>query len=125
MKLFTSHNTRLAALIAVDGLFFGLTNPADVPSFALIIAFLLLVATFYQLVKGLMRIGAWYGINSGHQLRLARIITGVTAIVIALGSMGQLGGRDFFVMVPFVVLTYMYTSYGRSQPERVVVASDE
>ncbi len=112
-----AHNRQfwlVASLIGADLLFFGLTNPANVPSFALIIGFLLFAATLYMLVQGFFKLGVWYGFAfSERQKRFARIVTGVIAGAVALQSMGQLSGRDLLVVVPFAVLIYMYLSYGK------------
>ena len=119
---YSSQVSRFAALVVADALFFGLTDPANVPSFALIIGFLLFAATLYQLVKGIFKLGAWYGISyTKHQLRLARIVTGVLAGTIALQSMGQLVGRDILVLIPLLLVVYLYLSYGKpiAQPVRV------
>jgi hypothetical protein len=110
----TSQHRRLAALFVADLLFFGLTDPANVPSFALIIGFLLFAATLYQFVRGLIKLGSWYGLEfTRRQQRLARIATGVMAGLVALQSMGQLGGRDILVLVPLALVAYLYTSYGQ------------
>lgn len=116
------HFWLIAAFIGADLLFFGLTNPANVPSFALILGFLLFAATLYQIVQGLFRLGVWYGIAfSERQKRFARITTGVVAGAVALQSMGQLSGRDMLVVVPFALLIYMYLSYGKQARELIRV----
>jgi hypothetical protein len=118
----SSRFRRLAALIAADLLFFGMTDPANVPSFALIIGFLLFAITLYQFVKGLIRFGSWYGLTfTQRQQRLARITTGVVAGLVALQSMGQLGGRDVLVLVPLALVTYLYISYGQAATEAVTL----
>ena len=53
------HFWLVASLIGADLLFFGLTNPANVPSFALIIGFLLFAATLYMLGQGFFKLGVW------------------------------------------------------------------
>lgn len=122
-KLFSSHTGRIAALLIVDALFFGMTDPADVPSFALIIGFLLFSATLYLFVQSLFRMGKWYGFSFGkHQQRMAKILTGVIAAIVALQSMGQLGGRDILVLIPFMLVAYLYTSYGKSSAQATPVS---
>jgi len=116
----SSHLQQLAALLVVDVLFFGFTDPAEIPSAGLIIGFLLFAVTLYQLVRGLFKIGAWYGFGfSKAQQRLARIMTAVIAAAVGLQSMGQLGGRDLLVLLPCALVAYMYVSYG-SRPVAAV-----
>ena len=111
------------ALLIVDAMFFGLTDPAEVPSFALIIGFLLFTITLYQLIKGLFVLGSWYGLRfNKQQKRFARIVTGVIAGLIALQSMGQLGQRDILVLIPLALVAYLYMSYGRSASEPVTAS---
>lgn len=116
------HTWLLTSFIGADLLFFGLTNPANVPSFALIIGFLLFVATVYVAIQGLFQLGVWYGFAfSERQKRFARIFTGVIAGAVALQSMGQLSGRDLLVVIPFALLIYMYLSYGKQARELIRV----
>ncbi len=105
---------RIAGLIVVDGLLFSLTEPRQVPSFMLIVAFILLVITIYQLMLALLLAADWYGLpGKAHRHRQARILTGVAGSLVALQSIGQLGGRDILVAVPLALLAYLYISYGK------------
>lgn len=114
------HSWLLATLIGADLLFFGLTNPANVPSFALIIGFVLFAITLYVAVQGLFRLGVWYGFAfSERQKRFARIVTGVVAGAVALQSMGLFTGRDLLVTLPFAFIIYMYLSYGKQARELI------
>lgn len=108
----------ITGLLILDSLFFGLTDPAEVPSFALIVGFFLFAATLYQLIKGLFKLGSWYGLSfAAHQRRFAKILTGVIAGLVALQSIGQLSQRDILVLIPLAMLAYMYMTYGRAYQE--------
>lgn len=107
---------RLAGLLTIDALLFGLTDPRQVPSLMLIVAFLLLVVTVYQLMLTLLLAADWYGLpGKAHRRRQARILTGVTGGLIALQSIGELGMRDILVVVPLALLAYLYISYGKGR----------
>lgn len=108
----------ILGLLVFDGLFFGLTNPTKSASVFLILGFLLVVANLYLLVRGLMAVSGWYGLSFGkHTLRTASVITGVIGGIVALQSMGQLTPRDVMVLLPFAVLTYLYSSYNQTPAE--------
>jgi len=112
-----NHRTKwpIAALILLDGLFFGFSDPAKVPPVLLIVGFGLFVASLYLLVSLLLKMARWYGISFGrHRKRAAAVVTGVAAGTVALQSMGQLSPRDVLVLLPFACLTYLYTSYGKN-----------
>ena len=103
--------------------FFGVTNPANVPSYMLIVGFVLFMASFYYLVLGMFRLGKWYGLEfSKRQVRLARIITSVTAIIVALQTTGQLSHREIFVLIPLAMITYAYMSYVHPKRETVSIS---
>jgi hypothetical protein len=112
------HTKLVLGLFSVDLLFFSLTDPLQVPSVLLIVAFLLFAVTFYQVMRQLFRLAHTYGVPVGAKAtRLARIITGVIGVLIALQSMGQLSARDIWVLIPLALLTYLYVSYGQSNRE--------
>ena len=102
----------LLGLIIADILFFGLTRPDKLPSFALIVGFLLLSATLYCLFRDLLVVASWYGIPLGkHRFRLAKVGAGLCSGLLALQSIGELGSRDVLVLLPFTLLAYVYFSY--------------
>jgi hypothetical protein len=103
----------IIGLIAADMLVFGMGNPHSAASWVLIVGYLLLVANFYVLMLGLVKLVSWYGLPvRSHRRRFVRITTGVFGGLIALQSVGQFSGRDLVVVVPLVVLAYLYFSYG-------------
>jgi hypothetical protein len=100
---------QIAGLFAVDGLFFGLTNPDQVPSVLLIVGFLLLIVTIYSLTHMLLSLGKFYGIDIHRKTPgLTGLITAVSGIMLALDSTGQLTSRDMAVMIPLTVIAYGY-----------------
>ena len=101
-----------AGLLVVDAVIFGGSDPQKVPSIMLIIAFLLLIATFYYLVRSFIKAAGWYGLKTRHPGRLAAVITVVAGFIMALQSIGELTGRDILVLLPFVVIGYLYAAYG-------------
>lgn len=115
---------QITGLIIADVLFFGVTNPTNVPSYMLIVGFVLLMTTFYYLVLGMFRLGKWYGLDfSKKQVRLARIITTITAVIVALQTTGQLSHREIFVLMPLAILAYAYMSY--ISPKRELVTAND
>lgn len=119
-KHFYKHATKwpIGALIALDGLFFGLTEPRTVAAPVLMVAFALVVANLYCVIRGGIRLARWYGISFGsHARRVALVITGVIGGVVALQSIGQLSARDVIVLLPFAAIAYLYTSYGQNSTE--------
>ena len=112
------HLWSIVSLLMIDSLFFGLTDPKNVPSWLLMVGFLLSLATLYQIVKGGLVALSWYGLPTRrHSRRLTMSITLVSAIFLALQSLGELGPRDIVVMLPFTWLTYLYFTYGRAKTQ--------
>jgi hypothetical protein len=120
MRLKASHSPKkwpLAALAAADLAVFGGTNPSSAPSIVLFIGFLLLSASFYVLLLGVLRLVAWYGVSPGKQhRRLIRLLAGVFSALVALQSIGELSPRDVLVALPLALIAYIYVSYGRREP---------
>lgn len=108
-------NKRLSrglALVAVDILFFGITDPARAPSLLLMAGFLLLTYTLYVFLSLVVVIADHNGLSLGrHRHRYVAVIASIVAMLIALQSMGELGGRDIIVLIPLAFLSYLYISY--------------
>jgi hypothetical protein len=119
MKLIASHSQHrkrgpIAALLVADLVVFAGTSPQKVPSIFLFLGFLLLVANFYVLLLGVLKLVAWYGVSPGkYRKRFIRLSAGVFSGLVALQSIGQLSNRDVLVVLPLLLLGYMYLSYGR------------
>jgi hypothetical protein len=119
------HTWKFAGLAAVDGIVFGLTNAASVPSFVLMVGFLLLSVTFYYLIRGLLTFVGLYGVSVRRKRRLAAVMTGAVSGLVALQSIGELNSRDVLVLVPLMLIGYVYTSYGKSARGLAEVRSSE
>lgn len=113
-KLQTSHLWKPAGLIIIDFLLFSLTDPHEVPSIMLIVAFLFLAATLFYLFRAVVRALNWYGIRPTHPRRLVMSVTGVISAILALQSIGELTTRDILVILPLILISYVYLSYGRA-----------
>jgi hypothetical protein len=105
----------LAGLLLLDGLFFGLTNPKELASFWLIIAFLLLAATLYRASRLGFKVLSWYGLHPKRPKRLAAGLAVIITGLLALQSIGELTDRDMIVSLPLFVLLYLYLSRGGLQ----------
>ncbi len=108
------HLWQLTGLAVADLAVFSFTNTENVPSFMLIVGFLLLMATFYNLVYSLLTFARLYGLSIRRKRRLAGSFTAVTGVLLALQSMGQLNSRDVSVLLPLVVIGYLYSYYGKT-----------
>lgn len=117
MKYFNGKQARkLVGLVAIDGFIFGLTNARNVPSWGLIVGFLLLVATFYYLISGLLSLTKLYGLVLKRRRRLTVILTGLVSGLVALQSIGELNLFDILVLLPIMAIGYIYSAYNRPAP---------
>lgn len=114
------HHLPLIALIIADMAVFLTLDTTKIPSFILVIGFLLLSATIYYIFKGLFRLLSLYGIKFKRQNKLIIICTGLVSGLIALQSIGELALRDFVVIGIIATVFYLYTSYSRSSKPGLV-----
>ncbi|HTB48743.1 MAG TPA: hypothetical protein VK712_01530 [Verrucomicrobiae bacterium] len=112
-KLFTARRFWfVSVLLVADGLFFTLTDPERLPSFAWIIGFVLLALTLYVLAYAVLGVGSWYGLPfKRHRRRLAGVLAGLVSGLLALQSVGELSARDVLVLLPLALIAYLYSSY--------------
>jgi len=103
---------RLSLLLAADAVVFGGTDAHRVSAVVTIIGFGLLIATVYYLVYGILAIVRLYGVVIKHKQRLAGSLTGLAAFIVALQSVGELNVKDVLLVLPLVVVGYVYTAYG-------------
>lgn len=119
------HFWRVSGLLLADLILFGSTDPSDTPSFMLIVGFLMLSATLYYLLDGILSFMRLYGLPARHRKRLLKAAAILTSGVIALQSMGQLSTKDILILTPLTGLLYFYLAYSksarRSLPARNVV----
>jgi len=100
-------------LLSLDLVFFGLTNPAEAPAALVIVGFILLSLTLYCLIYCLTGLARLYGL-SVRRHSLARSLTLIVSLLVALQSVGGLSGRDILVLIPFALLGYLYNVYAGS-----------
>lgn len=105
---------KLTALVTADIIVFGLTNARSSPSFMLMAAFLLLAANFYYLINVLLGFAWLYGWRIKRKRRLSGFLTAFFGATIALRSMGGLSGRDILVLLPLIVVGYVYSFYTKA-----------
>lgn len=109
------HLWQVIALLGMDALWFGSTNAVKVPSFMIMVGFGLLVISLYYLVYAIISLAGLYGLHAKRKLRLSLYITGMISGLVALQSVGELGGRDVQVLLPLAILGYLYSSYAKNQ----------
>jgi hypothetical protein len=105
---------KLVGCLAACGLLFSLTNTGSVPSFLLVVGFVLLGAAFYYLLYGLLAFARLYGMSIRRKRRLAGVLTAMAAGLMALQSIGELNSLDAAVLLPLVVIGYTYSFYGKA-----------
>jgi hypothetical protein len=113
------HFWRISSLLAADAVIFGVTNPNDTLSFMLIVGYILLCATIYYLLDGILSLGRLYGVPLKHKKRFLRSAVFLISGLVALQSIGQLSSRDALVLAPLSVLLYLYIAYSRGGRQRL------
>ena len=98
-------------LLVIDGLFFTLTNPGSVKAIFLFVGFILLISTIYLLIEGVITLLKWYGLPLKHKKRLVRLLSGFSAIILGLQSLGELNLREVLIITPLFILSYIYLGY--------------
>lgn len=118
------HFWRISGLLAADMLLFGTTDPRSTLSFMLIVGFLLLSATIYYLLDGVLAFLRLYGLAPANRKRVLRTATMVVCGILALQSMGQLSLRDLMIAAPLVLLGYFYLAYSKGARRRTASSPD-
>lgn len=108
------HVLRLTGLLAADGLLFAGSDVAKVPSFIVMVGFLLLAVTLYYFIYAGLGVTGVYGLKIRGRRQLALYLTMITAGLIALQSIGQLGQRDVTVLLPLAIIAYLYSAYAKT-----------
>jgi hypothetical protein len=109
------HFWQALGLFVLDVAFFTKTNASKVAPFVLIIGFVLLVLTCYELLYGLLSVVRLYGLPVRYKQRLALYLVGVLGLMLALQSIGELTPRDILVLLPLATLAYIYGIYASSR----------
>ncbi len=87
-------------------LFFGI-DPNKVPSFVLVLPFILL---FALLLCGIMYILESRGVGSAKRLRMGVLCASLPILVLVLQSIGQLTVKDVLTVLLLFVISYFYIS---------------
>ncbi len=111
---------QLGCLLGADILLFGGTNPKDIPSYMLIVGFMLLSLTIYFLLKGLVVLLRLAGFPIKHTRRLLTAGTALFSGCMALQSIGQLSFRDALVLCLLICLLYVYIAYAKAERQNVL-----
>jgi len=91
-----------------------MTDAGQVPSWGIMVGFLLVVVTLYTVFRLGIRLARAYGVGVQRPRRLAWYLTGIGSGLLALQSIGELGRRDVLVVLPLAVLAYLYSSYAKT-----------
>ena len=108
----------LLAVIALDALFFGITDPNKVNSLWLIAGFIILGLSLYVVIKIVLVFLVKLGFKIKNKRKLAIFIAGLICFLLALQSIGQLSFRDVLIIIPITVLLYVYLAFIR--PKTIV-----
>lgn len=100
-------------ILVIDGFFFGLTNPNKINSVFLIAGFILLGLTLYLLVQIIMSYLIKLGFKFKNRREIAIFSSVLVVILLALQSIGQLSGRDVLIIIPAIILLFIYLTYIR------------
>ena len=111
---------KLAGLLVIDVLFFSATNARTVASIFLVAGLILLIATIYYLIYGLLSLARFYELKIYNQKRLAGSLTGVCGALLPLQSLGELSLRDVLVILPIGLIAYLYVSYGANKRDQLL-----
>lgn len=104
--------TQLGALFVLDGVFFSLINPVQAYAVVIAAGFLLLIVTLYTLIDFLLAVGERIiPFSSRTKRRIALAITLVSALLLAMQSIGQLTTKDILAVAPLVIVLSVYFSY--------------
>jgi len=118
MKRHTPKLLRLATLLVVDLLFFGLIDPRNAYALVVVGGFVLLVATLYVIIDLLLiLLERVITLRPMTRHRLHTATTMLLALLLAMQSIGQLTVKDMAAIVPLVVVAAFYLSYQRKQAQ--------
>jgi hypothetical protein len=104
----------VASVLVIDIALFGSTDATKVPSFVVIVGFLAVVLTLGLAWYGFFNVLSLYGLRIRRKVRFAAYMSALSGALIALQSIGELSKRDIVVLLPMVVLGYLYSIYARS-----------
>jgi hypothetical protein len=101
--------------MAALALLLGATQPTKLPSFVLIVPFLLM---FCALALGISLIIAWRSSKlTAKNVRIGALGAALPILLLVLQSIGQLTVRDVLIIVVLFVLAYFYVARMAMQPK--------
>jgi Mn2+/Fe2+ NRAMP family transporter len=100
-KIMIASSVSLSILLVL----FMATNPANVPSFVLVLPFILL---FVLLVCGIVLALKKRGMDPARSWRIGALIAAVPMTLLVLQSIGQLTVRDLLTIGALFLLSYFY-----------------
>ncbi len=103
----------LITVVALDAIFFGITDPNKVNSLWLIAGFVLLGLSLYVVIKIVLVFLVKLGLKIKNRRKLAIFSAGLICFLLALQSIGQLSLKDVLIIVPITVLLYVYLAFIR------------
>jgi hypothetical protein len=108
------HFWQAIGIVVLDTAFFSQTSANKVAPFLLIVGFILLVFTCYELFYGVLSVARIYGLAIRYKQRLAVYLSVIVGLIMALQSIGELTPRDILVLLPLATLGYIYAIYATS-----------
>jgi hypothetical protein len=93
--------------LAVLATIFMSTDPSRVPSFILIIPFLLLFAALFLFSTTMLQ---WQGMGKARSMRLSALFAGIPILLLVLQSIGQLTVRDVLTIAVLLFVSYFYVT---------------
>ena len=110
---------QLLTLMLIDIAFFGSTNISRVPSYLVIVGFLLFTYTLYTAIYHLLGIARLYGMPIRRKKRLSLYATGALGLLVALQSIGELSTKDVVLLLPLSLVGYVYLSYFKANEQKI------
>lgn len=83
------------------------TDPSRVPSFVLIIPFLLLFVSLFLFGTAMLQ---WQGMAKARSMRLSALFAGIPILLLVLQSIGQLTVRDVLTIAVLLFVSYFYVT---------------
>lgn len=109
------HFWQALGVLLIDIIFFTRTNAHKVAPIILIVGFILVVLTLYELLYMLLSVVRLYGLPIRYRHRLSLYLCGVLSLMAALQSIGALTPKDVLVLLPLATLGYLYGMYATSR----------
>jgi hypothetical protein len=105
-----------SGLLILDALLFGATDAATVPAAVVVIGFILLLLTLYAIIGAILALLSLYGLRLSHRPQLAGYLSVMFGGLMALQSIGELDKRDVLVLLPLIIVGYLYSAYVKTAP---------